>query len=76
MEADCAANIQGNVGASLDHRTQKLLAALLTDVTGTSLVNASDTDWLEIEAQLAQAGATVEHIIEHWLRAKYQAKKG
>ncbi|MAG33049.1 MAG: hypothetical protein CL908_19395 [Deltaproteobacteria bacterium] len=62
--------------ADFDPSDRKLLAALLVDVENTSLVNATDTDWLEIERQLADAGATVEHLLEEWLRAKYREKMG
>ena len=62
--------------AAFDPSDRKLLAALLTDVETLSLVNATDTDWLEIEAELNATGATVEHLVEDWLRAKYRAKKG
>jgi len=61
---------------AFDPSDKKLLAALLTDVSGITLVNASDTDWLEIEEELNAAGATVEHLIEQWLRAQFLAKKG
>lgn len=61
--------------ASFDPSDRKLLAALLFDTAQTSLVNATDTDWLEIEDELHAAGATVEHILETWLRAKFECKK-
>lgn len=52
-----------------DPSDRKLLAAALTDPSGISIVNAADTDWLEIEEALAAAGIEVVHIIESWLRA-------
>jgi len=60
---------------SFDPSDRKFLAALLHDVSGIRLVNATDTDWLEIEDELAAAGATVEHILQDWLRAKYEEKQ-
>jgi len=60
--------------ADFEPSDRKLLAALLEDVNGTTLVNATDTDWLEIEAQLAAAGARVEHLLEDWLRDKFSSK--
>lgn len=61
--------------ANFDPSDRKLLAALLLDKAQSSLVNATDTDWLEIEAELESAGATVVHLLEPWLRAKFEAKK-
>ena len=63
-----------NAFAEFDPSDRKLLAALLFDVDGTTLVNATDTDWLEIEQQLAGAGASVQHLLEEWLREKFAAK--
>ncbi|MCK5796322.1 MAG: hypothetical protein KAI47_04010 [Deltaproteobacteria bacterium] len=62
--------------SAFDRSDRKLLAVLLADTDGTSLVNATDTDWLEIEAQLQDAAAQVDHLLEHWLRAKYDEKTG
>jgi len=52
-----------------DPSDRKLLAAALRDPDGISIVNAADSDWLEIEEALAGAGVEVVHIIEPWLRA-------
>ncbi len=73
------ANGQGIVPeafAAFDPSDRKLLAALLAAGENTSLVNATDTDWLEIETQLGDVGAKVEHLLEEWLRAKYTEKRG
>jgi hypothetical protein len=51
-----------------DRSDRQLLAAALSDPTRISIVNACDSDWLEIETELASAGVTIEHIIELWLR--------
>lgn len=61
--------------ANFDPSDRKLLATLLIDVDGTSLINAADTDWLEIEDELIAANARVEHLIEAWLRSKFEAKQ-
>ena len=54
---------------AFDPSDRKLLAAALTDPATISIVNAADSDWLEIEAELATAGVTVVHVLEAWLRA-------
>ena len=61
--------------ANFDRSDRKFLAAQLVDVAKTSLVNATDTDWLEIEDELEARGVKIEHILESWLRTKYEAKK-
>jgi hypothetical protein len=53
---------------NFDSSDKELLAAALTDPKTIAIVNATDTDWLEIEAELAAAGVTVIHVIENWLR--------
>ncbi|MDW7711188.1 MAG: hypothetical protein SCH98_12010 [Deferrisomatales bacterium] len=61
--------------AAFDPSDRKFLAVLLTDGEST-LVNATDTDWLEIEEALMDVGHKVEHVIEAWLRAIHTAKTG
>ena len=61
--------------SSFDPSDRKLLAALIADSGGSSLVNATDTDWLEIEEALENAGLSVLQLLEVWLREKYAAKK-
>jgi hypothetical protein len=56
--------------SAFDRSDRKLLAAALTDPATISIVNAADSDWLEIEAELQAAGVTVVHVIEAWLRAR------
>lgn len=51
-----------------DLSDRKFLAAALTDPTVISIVNATDTDWLEIEKELAASGVTVVQLLESWLR--------
>lgn len=57
-----------------DRSDRKFLAAALTDVEGISIVNASDSDWIEIEPQLNEAGVVVDHLIEAWLRDAIAAR--
>lgn len=35
------------------------------------LVNACDTDWLDCERALIEAGIEVHHLLEKWLRGKH-----
>lgn len=62
--------------ACFDPSDRKFVAALLADGGQSTLVNATDTDWLEIENEIGAAGRTVEHLLEQWLRAKYKEKVG
>lgn len=55
-----------------DPSDRKFLAAALRDPATISVVNASDTDWLEIEDELASAGVRVEHLLDAWLRASIE----
>lgn len=57
-----------------DASDRKLLAAALADPAAICIVNAADSDWLEIEEELAAAGIRVIHIIEAWLRASYDGR--
>lgn len=52
-----------------DPSDRKFLAAALTDAAGISIVNATDSDWVKIEAALKAAGVVVDNVIESWLRA-------
>lgn len=54
--------------ARFDRSDRQLLACALVDPKTISIVNACDSDWLQIEDELAEAGVTVEHLIEDWLR--------
>lgn len=40
------------------------------------LTNACDTDWLDCAEALAAHGVDVEHLIEDWLRRKWQSMRG
>jgi len=60
--------------AAFDRSDRKLLAAALVDPAAISIVNAVDSDWLEIETELREAGVTVVQVLDLWLRA--QAEPG
>lgn len=64
-----------NEFSSFDPSDRKFLAVLLADNHHSTMVNATDTDWLEIEAALENQGHTVEHLVEPWLRAKFAEKQ-
>jgi hypothetical protein len=55
--------------ARFDPSDRKLLAAALCDPSTIAIVNATDTDWLEVEGALDAAGVSVLHLLEAWLRA-------
>jgi hypothetical protein len=73
FDADGAATVP-EIFSAFDRSDRKLLAVVLADRGRTTLVNATDTDWLEIEAALRAEGVTVDHLIEDWLRAKHAEK--
>ncbi len=51
-----------------DPSDRKFLAVALSDPDTLAIVNAADSDWIEIERELAAAGVNVVHIVEAWLR--------
>ena len=51
-----------------DRSDRKFVAAALADTAAISIVNATDSDWVAIEAALDAAGISVIHLIESWLR--------
>lgn len=61
--------------ASFDRSDRKLLAAALTNRRNIAIVNATDTDWFEIEAELGDEGVVVLHLLEEWLRATFKARE-
>jgi hypothetical protein len=66
-DADGAAIVPADLQVC-DPSDRKFLAAALTDTNGISIVNATDSDWIEIEDALKAAGVVVDHVIEPWLR--------
>lgn len=48
----------------------KFVAVALADPATISIVNATDSDWIEIEDALNAAGVVMEHLLEPWLRAQ------
>lgn len=66
--------------AALDASDRKLAAAAVAAAVygehgGSVIANATDTDWLDVEAALRGHRVTVEQILAAWCRAKYEAKK-
>ena len=65
-------------GAVSDRADRKMVAAVLfAQLAGNDckLVNASDTDWLDCESALSEAGVQVHQLLGEWLKAKHKAKK-
>ena len=54
--------------AELDRSDRKFLAAALADSGRSSIVNATDTDWLAVEEPCRRHGVVVEQLIGDWLR--------
>jgi hypothetical protein len=75
FEADGSALVPAAF-SGFDRSDRKFLATLLADVGRSTLVNATDTDWLAIEEPLEMAGVQVEHLLEDWLRTKQKYKGG
>lgn len=73
---EAGAAVVPEVFHGFDPSDRKFLAVLLGDPHGSTLVNATDTDWLYVEQELADAGVSVEHVIEDWLRAKCAERDG
>lgn len=65
--------------AVTDLADRKMVAAVLAagaEQHVCRLTNACDTDWLDCADALAAHGVDVEHLIEEWLRRKWQAMRG
>jgi hypothetical protein len=61
-----------------DLADRKMVGATLaaqSDARVCKLTNACDTDWLDCAEALQQFGIETEHLIEPWLREKWQSKK-
>ena len=54
-------------------RLRRFLAAALADAEQSTIVNASDPDWFEIEDVCRRNGVVVEQLIETWLRGQAEA---
>lgn len=54
--------------AKFDNSDKKLLAAALTDPETINIVNAADSDWYEIAAELEAVGLEVVQLLDKWLR--------
>lgn len=53
---------------------RKFVAVALADAPHSSIVNASDTDWERVEAELTQHDVHVEHIDPSWYASECQRK--
>ena len=51
-----------------DPSDRKFLGVALSDPATIVIVNAADSDWLEVERELDAAGVRVVHLLESWLR--------
>lgn len=61
--------------AVTDRADRKMVAAVIASrdhVSSCKLTNACDTDWLDCADALSNNNIDVEHLIEHWLRNKWQ----
>lgn len=61
-----------------DKEDRKMVAAVLaarTDGHVCKLVNACDTDWLDCEQALMDAGVDTHHVLERWLRDKHKSMR-
>jgi hypothetical protein len=61
-----------------DRDDRKMVAAALAAsecMVSCRLTNACDTDWLDCGDAIATHGVCVEHLIEEWLRRKWQEKR-
>lgn len=65
--------------AVTDLADRKMVAAVIAAAAEHNvckLTNACDTDWLDCADALTAHAVSVEHLIEEWLRRKWQAMKG
>ena len=78
-DADGHAELPASLAPSItDLADRKTVAAVLASQAEghhSSLVNACDTDWLDCAEALAQHGVATEHLIEPWLRSKWQSMR-
>lgn len=61
-----------------DKEDRKMVAAVLAamgDGHNYILVNACDTDWLDCQMALTNAGIEVHHLLENWLTQRHAEKK-
>lgn len=78
MDADGHAVLNAELATAVtDLADRKMVAAALASITEghtCKLTNACDTDWLDCKGHLHAAGLEVEHLLEDWLQAKWNAK--
>ncbi len=51
-----------------DHEDRKFVAVALADAGRSTIVNATDGDWLKAETALAAKGIQIEQLLDAWLR--------
>lgn len=75
-DADGHAMLPDSLADSITDLADRKMAAAVLKAQGeghpSNLVNACDTDWLDCAAALVDHGIGVEHVIEDWLRAKWE----
>jgi len=69
-----APSLQVAVGDCEDRKMVAAALAAQSQGETCKLTVACDTDWIDCENALAGAGVPVEHLLEDWVRAKWQAK--
>jgi len=68
----------GMAAAVTDLADRKMVNAVLASCAAgytCKLTNACETDWLDCANALAEFGIETEHIIEDWLRTKWESKR-
>lgn len=62
-----------------DLADRKMVAAAMAvddELRPCKLTNACDTDWLDCDDALREAGVEAEHLLKDWLHEKWNQKKG
>lgn len=79
VDAHRHAKLPGDLHKAVcDKDDRKMVAAVLAaklEGHDSKLVNACDTDWLDCEQALVDAGVGVQHLLNEWLRRKHSSMK-
>jgi hypothetical protein len=79
IDADGHAELSPELTAAVtDRADRKMVAAVIASlehVSSCRLTNACDTDWLDCADVLSDNDIDVEHLIEDWLRKKWQTMR-
>lgn len=73
--AELPAGLRSAVSDLDDRKMAAAVLAASRDGHDCRLVNACDTDWLDCEQALVEAGIEVHHILDGWLRHRHASKK-